>query len=465
MTYSSPDATDSDSGSPRDASRLRRRLVIAVVLLVLLLGGLFGFRMFMAMQGGMPGMMGGGPGVPVMSETPRRETISGKVVAVGTLRADQSISIAPEVNGRIAAIVASEGQAVKKGDVLVRLSSTTSRAALAEAEAALALAQATYDRRRNLAKSQFATRQSEDEALASLRAAQARVDSAKSRFKKDTILAPFDGVLGLRAKSVGAYLRAGDVIFPLTSVDPIFADFRVPELESARVKMGQSVTVSVPALNIDHAGGIVVAADPALEEAGRSLAVRARLPNPDGRLRGGMFAHVTLETGAPRGVLVIPERAIQFLSDGAYVYRAVDGKAGLAKVTISGRRVGEVEISDGIGPDDEIITDGQIKLQPGAPVMLLSRPNLPPEEMKKPARAGKAEPERKTQAPAPEPEPPKPLVQPGAAADAPTREEPPALPEPETGSPGVPVDAEMAEPESGPSGEAGPAFAPSRPPQ
>lgn len=365
----------SDPLPPNPNSRLKRNIIIVVVLVILVVVGLFAFRFAMAPKG--PPMGGGDMGVPVMSQPPRTDKAAGKIEAVGTLRADQSINVSSEVDGRIDAIPGKEGQFVKKGEVLVLLDQAISKADLAEAESALALAKATYGRRKNLATRQFATRQSEDEALANMRAAEARVASARARHEKTSVLAPFDGELGLRSKSLGAYARAGDAIFMLTSVDPIYVDFRVPELKSARAQPGQKVTINVPALGIEAAEGEVTAVDPGLDEAGRSLAVRAKLPNKDGKMRAGMFARVTLIYTTPRDVLVVPERAVFLQHDGSYVYRAKDGKAELAKVTLGERRVGEVEIIDGIAANDDIITDGQIKLQPGTPVMLLNKPNTP----------------------------------------------------------------------------------------
>jgi membrane fusion protein (multidrug efflux system) len=405
MSYSYSDP------SPNPNSRLKRNIIIAVVLIVLAVVGLFAFRFAMAPKG--PPMGGGGAmGVPVMSQTPRTDKAVGKVEAVGTLKADQSINVSSEVDGRIDAIPGKEGEFVKKGELLVQLDQQITKAELAEAESDLSLAKATYGRRKNLATRQFATRQSEDEALANLRAAEARAASARARFEKTSVHAPFDGELGLRSKSVGAYARAGDAIFMLTSVDPIFVDFRVPELKSARAEPGQKVAVNVPALGIEALEGEVTAVDPALDEAGRSLAVRAKLPNKEGKMRAGMFAQVSLVYSTPRDVLVVPERAVFLQHDGSYVYRARDGKAELAKVMLGERHVGEVEVLDGLAASDDVITDGQIKLHPGAAVTLLNKPNVPgasngtpsPEEKKagekKPeARPSKAIPAASTDAP------------------------------------------------------------------
>jgi membrane fusion protein, multidrug efflux system len=418
----------SDPSQPNPNSRLKRNIIIAVVLVILVVVGLFAFRFAMAPKG--PPMGGGGAmGVPVMSENPRSEKAAGKVEAVGTLRADQSISVAAEVDGRIDSIPGMEGKLVKKGELLVQLDQAITKAELAEAESALSLAKATYGRRKNLATRQFATRQSEDEALANMRATEARVASARARFEKTSVLAPFDGVLGLRAKSLGAYTRAGEAIFTLTSVDPIFVDFRIPELKSARAEPGQKVAVNVPALGVEAADGEVTAVDPALDESGRSLAVRAKLPNKDGKLRAGMFAQVSLIYSTPRDVLVVPERAVFLQNDGSYVYRAKDGKAELVKVVLGDRHVGEVEVLEGLTANDDIITDGQIKVRPGAPVMLLNKPNVPQDN--------------KTAAPETKPEDKKTEEKKPSAVIPATA--PPAKPDDDKKSPFIPAPAEKKE--------------------
>ncbi|HVY13232.1 MAG TPA: efflux RND transporter periplasmic adaptor subunit [Alphaproteobacteria bacterium] len=407
---------------PETSRRLKRRILIAAGLIVIIIVGLFVFRFASAPHGPPPGAA---MGVPVVTENPRPEKTTGTVQAVGTLRADQSISIAPEVDGRIASIPGAEGQAVKKGDLLVQLDTAITKADLDEAEANLALAEATYGRTRNLAARQFATRQSEDEAMANLRQMQAKAASAKAHFDKTAIAAPFDGTLGLRQKSVGAYVKAGEVILTLTSIDPIFVDFRIPELQSGRVAPGQKVSVTIDALSATPVEGEVTAVDPALDEAGRSLAVRAKLPNPDGKLRAGMFAHVTLAYGAARDVLVVPERAVFLRADGLYVYRAdKDGKAELVKVEPGERRVGELEVLKGLEASDDIVTDGQIKVMPGAKLMLLSKPNLPPGQ--KPTEAPKTPEKPPETAPEVKPgTPPAEADKPAPPADA-AKPEPPA---------------------------------------
>lgn len=359
---------------------LKRWIILALVVLALALAGSFAFRMFMMTKIG--GGMGGGKdfAVAVYTSVPRAEKATRVIDAVGTLRADQFIHVAPEVAGRIADIPAREGEGVKKGDVLVILDKDIATADQAGAEATLASARSTYERARSLAARSFGTQQAKDDALAALKRAEAQLASAQARSGKTVLTAPFDGVLGLREESVGAYVNAGTSIITLSSIDPMMVDFRVPELQSAAIRTGQTAQVTVDALPGRLFEAMVVAVDPQLDDAGRSLGVRARIVNEDGALRAGMFAHVALHYGEPVDVLVVPERAVYLKGNELFVYRAARGVAEEVKITLGERRVGEVEISSGITATDDVVTDGQIKLRPGAKLLLLSKPNIPAEE-------------------------------------------------------------------------------------
>lgn len=381
---------------PSDPKKLKRRIIIAVVIVFVLMAGSFAFRMIMmkAMGMGPPGFKGDFP-VAVMADKPRVEKVENIVDAVGNLRAENSIVVAPEVAGRIVEIPGREGSAVKAGDVLVRLDPAVAEAEAAQARASVELTQANAARATNLARHQFGTERAKDEAVSALHQAEAHLALAVARLAKMVITAPFDGVLGLREKSIGAYVNAGEPILTLSSIDPMLVELRAPELKSAAVQPGQSVTVTIDALAGKPFAGLVTAADPDLDAAGHSLRLRASLDNPEGLLKPGMFARVKLSTGEPQEVFVAPERAVFFKSGGTYVYRAVDGKAAETQVTVRARRVGEVEISTGLKAGDEVVTDGQIKIHDGSRLLLLNKPNVPPDAKLLPSEKAAQRPEEK----------------------------------------------------------------------
>src|SRR5690606_32158092 len=215
---------------------------------------------------------------------------STELQSVGTLASDESVSIAAEVPGRIAEISFREGQAVNKGDVLVKLDNALVRAELTNVEAGLRLAESNFARANSLSQSGAGTTRARDEAKAALETSTAAVELARVRLDKTEIRAPFDGVVGLRQVSVGAYAQIGEVLVNLEKIDPLKLDFRLPEINLGDVAVGQKVEITVDALAGRVFEGEVYAIDPMVDVNGRALKIRARLLNPENVLRPGLFA-------------------------------------------------------------------------------------------------------------------------------------------------------------------------------
>ena len=292
------------------------------------------------------------------------------ITAVGSLRSDESVTLRPEVAGRIASIGFQEGQRVAKGATLVRLDPAINDAELEQAKANLQLAQSKYDRAVNLAKSNFISGQAKDEAENNLRVAQAAVSLAQAKRQKMEIRAPFSGIIGLRVVSAGDYVKEGADMVNLESIDPLKVDFRVPEVYLQQVQVGQTLTVTLDALPGKSYEGKVSALNPLVDAAGRSIVIRALVRNPDTALRPGMFARVSLITRDEKNALVIPEQAIVPQGEEQFVFRVVDGKAMRAKVEVGLRRDAKVEILKGLAPTDMVVTAGQIKLRDGMRVAI-----------------------------------------------------------------------------------------------
>jgi membrane fusion protein (multidrug efflux system) len=292
--------------------------------------------------------------------------------SVGTLASDESVAIATEVVGRIATIDFQEGQAVKAGDLLVTLDNLLSSADLAFAEANRKLAQSNFDRATSLSRTGAGTGRARDEAEAALDTATAAYELARVRRDKTEIRAPFDGVVGLRLVSVGAYAQIGQVIVNLEKIDTLKLDFRLPEINLRDVAVGQTVEVGVDAFPGRTFEGTVYAIDPLVDANGRALKIRARLANPDDVLRPGLFARVKLR-GASRGqVVLIPEGAIMPRGTDSFVYRVEDGRAVEAKVRLGRRSSGEVEILEGLNADATVVTAGQGRVRNGEPVAVVA---------------------------------------------------------------------------------------------
>lgn len=320
---------------------------------------------------------GGGFAIPVEAGPVRVGTIIRAVEAVGTLRANEAIIVRPELSGRIKEIHFNEGQPVKRGDPLVTLETSINRAELDQAQARLGLTQTNNQRTVSLRQRGLSTEQERDQALAELRESQASVALAQARLEKMTIHAPFDGILGLRQVSIGDYVSSGQDMVELLDLDLIKVDFRVPEVYLADVKVGQLIEVRVDAFPDEVFTGGVYAISPQVDINGRSLVLRARIPNKDRRLKAGLFARVNLILERREGALLIPEQALVPQGNRQWVYRVVDGKAVMTEVAIGQRQGKEVEITRGLSPDAQVVTAGQLKIRDGAPVQPMSPPPQP----------------------------------------------------------------------------------------
>lgn len=298
------------------------------------------------------------------------------ISAVGSLRSDESVMLRPEVAGRIEHIDFQEGQPVGQGQVLVRLDDSVPRAELDQARANLALAQSHYRRAVDLQGRGFVSQQARDEAASNLKVQQAAAALAQARLDKMTIRAPFAGIVGLRNMSVGDYVDQGQDLAPLEAIDPLKVDFRIPEMYFGKVRVGQDMTVRLDALPGEEREGRVYAVSPLVDAGGRSILIRATVPNPDSRLRPGMFARVQLRFGADQ-VLAVPEAALAPSGQNQYVFSVRDGRAHRAEVTLGERRDGKVEILTGVAAGEQVVVAGFQRLTDGAPV-----------EIVKPAAAG-----------------------------------------------------------------------------
>lgn len=308
--------------------------------------------------------------LPVKAGTVRAGTVTEEVTAVGNLIANESVMIRPERDGRIVSIHFSEGQLVRKGEKLVSLDAAETEAQLAAVTAETSLNRSRLDRAVELHGKNFISAQALDEARESLNQSLARRDEIRARLEKTAIYAPFEGVAGLRQVSPGAYAKAGQDIARLEGIGTLKLDFRVPEVYLSRIAAGQQVQVGVDAFAGEIFRGAIYAIEPAVDEATRTLLLRARVPNPGVRLKPGMFARVQLVLGTRENALLVPEQAIVPRGRDNFVFRIVDGKAAMTRVELGLRRAGEVEILKGLSAGEAIVLDGQLKLQDGTAVKL-----------------------------------------------------------------------------------------------
>ena len=348
-----------------------RRLLPFLVIAGVLLLAFIGYRSFFAAApdaaaSGPPG--GGMP--PTLVETVKvsASDLPNQFETIGTLRADESITLRPEIAGRIRDIHFSEGQQVAKGSLMFTLDDALTRADLNEANANLHNTQRAYARASELAGKQLIARADLDTKQAELAVNQARAASARTHLDKTRIRAPFSGMTGLRNVSVGDYVQAGQDLVSLVRLDPIELDLRAPEVVLSSLAVGQAVDFGVASFPGETFSARVVAIAPTVDAGGRSVSLRARLDNADQKLRPGMSAQVRISVAGQGRALMVPEQAIWPQGEQKMVYVVVAGTAKLVPVTLGARQPGTVEVTSGLKAGDEIVVAGQLKLFDGAKV-------------------------------------------------------------------------------------------------
>lgn len=352
---------------------MRMRLFVLLVLIAAVAAGGYYWYAHLRPAGEAPAADAGAAGgfaMPVEVAKVVAEPLTLSIPTVGSLRSNESVTLSPEIAGRIAELHIEEGGAVAAGAAIAVLDQSVDKAELAQAQAALELSRANFKRAEELLAKNAGTARARDEAVAALRNDEASVALARARLEKTVLTAPFDGVLGLRQVSVGQYLDPGDPIVNLEDIDPLKVDFRVPEIYYAVVEVGQAIEILLDAFPGNSFVGTVYAIDPQIDVNGRAIVIRARVPNPDGKLRPGLFARVNLIYESRDNVLFVPEQALVPQGDTHSVFKVVDGAAKLTPVTIGTRVGATVEIQDGLAEGDVVVTAGQIKLQDGMPVMV-----------------------------------------------------------------------------------------------
>ena len=352
-----------------------KRFLLLVLVAALAGGGYYAYRNQRAgTQQAQASAVSGPRAVPVEVASIELMTVNEEVEALGTLAADESVVIAPEIAGRVIELGFKEGERVKAGQELVKLDTAILDAELKQAQADLGLARDTNDRLKSLVSRGSGTQVALDESTAKLASTEARVQLAKAKLAHSTIVAPFNGVVGLRAVSVGDYVSVGKQLITLTNIDPIKVDFRVPEIYLSRLKTGQPVQTRVDAVADRTFTGRIFAIDPVVDVNGRAIRLRANIPNADLTLKPGLFARLTITVDQRENAIVVPEMAVVPDGIGKMIYVAENGKARRVAVELGKRLPGKVEIVKGLTPKMQIITAGQMRLRDGSAISIKEKP-------------------------------------------------------------------------------------------
>lgn len=318
---------------------------------------------------GAAGAGGGGFAMPVEVAVARSDTVRDEIAATGQIEALESIDLRPEVEGRITDFLVREGQEVEKGTPLFKVDDAQLQAQVAQLAAQRDLADQALTRTKELVQQHASSSADLERAEATSRSAQAEYDLARIKLDRTTVRAPFTGVVGQRYVSLGDYVTSTTRLCSLHTVNPARASFQVPERFARLLGVGQEVSFQVAALPGRDFTGEVDFVDPIVLLPGRTILVKARVPNSHRLLQPGMFIEAHLVTAVRPKAIVVPEDAVVPLEGSVFVWVVADGKVQRRPVTLGVRTPGFVEVATGVQSGEQVVVGGLERLQPGMPVM------------------------------------------------------------------------------------------------
>jgi membrane fusion protein (multidrug efflux system) len=301
------------------------------------------------------------------------------MTAVGSLDAVQGVTVAAELSGRVVKIAFEPGSRVKAGDLLVQQDTATERARLRAAEASLKLARNELKRSETLIKRRTISQSKYDRDLATYQQAQAEVDNIKTIIEKKTIRAPFSGRLGIRLVDLGQILNESAPLVSLQALDPIFVNFFLPQQKLSEIREGYTVRLTIDSLADEQIEGIITAINPEIDDRTRNVRIQATVPNPDEKLRPGMFANVSVVLPTRGSVLAIPATAVLYApySDSVFVVQTKENESGQPAYTVQqqfvrlGKKNGDfVAVEEGLEAGQTVVSTGVFKLRNGQSVVV-----------------------------------------------------------------------------------------------
>ena len=294
----------------------------------------------------------------------RPGSMAEQIRTTGTLRADESVELTPEASGKVTAIQFEEGAQVQAGELLLQINDAELQAQRKRLEHQLQLASDRAERQERLLAEGGVSQEEYDATVNEVEVLRAELERVEAQIEKTRIRAPFDGVVGLRSVSEGAYVTPQTQITSLERLDPVKVDFSVSEKYASRVSPGQDISFTVRGVE-QTLTGEVYATDVQVDTDTRTLRVRARAPNPDRLLRPGMFADVTLSLGTIDDAVLVPSFAVVPTLDGQRVFVVENGTAQPRNVTLGIRTDSTVQVTDGLSLRDTVITSNIQELRSG----------------------------------------------------------------------------------------------------
>jgi membrane fusion protein, multidrug efflux system len=351
-----------------------KRMTIMLIALGVVLGGFFAFQSFKARMISQVMASLANPPQTVSTVTAELQDWQPHVAAVGSLRAVNGADLSLEVSGIVGQIDFKSGDDVAAGAVLLRLRSDDDVAKLQALQATADLAQVTYDRDVKQWKAQAIAQATVDADNFNLKSARAQVEQQKAMLDKKVLRAPFAGHLGIRSVDVGQFLNAGTAVVTLQALDPIYADFFIPQQALDRIRIDQPISASIDTYPGQTFAGKIMAINPQVDTGSRNVQVRATLDNPDRRLLPGMYATVDIDVGPAQRHITLPQTAIAYNPYGSTVFiveaNGAEHTARQTFVTTGATRGDQVAVLSGVKEGDVVAIAGQMKLRNGSPVTI-----------------------------------------------------------------------------------------------
>ena len=368
----------------RDRPHTVRWVLIVGVLLVLVLGGFYGFNRYRAQAIATFFANNKPPPAQIAAVTAKSEAVPRFAAGIGSLAAVHQVTITPEIGGRITAVLFTPGATVQDGEPLVQLNDGPERGDLANYQAQARLAALSWQRSEALAQRQVGPQQTVDQNQAQLDQARAQILKTEALIAQKLIRAPFAGRLGVRQIELGQYLTAGAAIVTLTELQQLVVNFTLPSTMRAEIALGQSVNVTADAFPGRAFTATIAVIEPQIRADTRTMMVQATLANPDEALLPGMFVNAAVVLPPEPDRVVLPETAVDYTlyGDSVYVVREEGKDAGgkpvlkafRTAVKTGTRWADNVAILSGVSPGERVVAAGQIKLQDGAPVIVTGNP-------------------------------------------------------------------------------------------
>jgi membrane fusion protein (multidrug efflux system) len=357
---------------------MARKIGLAVLLVILVIGGLAGVKALQVQKLMAIGKAYSVPPESISSVVAHEEKWQGTLTAIGSVTAVQGVNVTTEIAGLVRELAFEPGAVVAKGDLLVRLDTSSEEAQLRAMEAQLEMARLNFERVNALRAQNISSQSDLDAAEASMKQDQANADAIRATIEKKTIRAPFAGRLGIRQINLGQYLDVGKPIVSLQSLSPVYADFSLPQQELSRLSTGMRVRLNVDAFPDRTFEGTLTTINPDLDPATRSIGLQATIQNPDQLLRPGMFARAEVLLPEEKTVLVIPSTSVLPAPYGDSVYiiepnSTPGGKGGLSVrqqfVRTGASRGDYLSVESGLKPGDKIASSGVFKLRNGMAIV------------------------------------------------------------------------------------------------